>query len=84
MSSDVSNLSEAIFQVRAALSPTSASAVNVQFLEFRVGPLKIKAPESAKGALDTTYLDQEVRVSRGDKGNLFVLTKAVGQTPDFS
>lgn len=72
------------WQVRAALTPTSASAVDVQFLEFRVGPVKIKAPETAKGALDTTYLDEDLRVSRGDKGNLFVLMKAVGQEPDFS
>lgn len=71
-------------QVRAELSPTSASAVDVQFIEFKVGPLKIKAPETARGALDTTYLDEDLRVSRGDKGNLFVLVKAVGQEPDFS
>jgi hypothetical protein len=25
------------------------------------------------GELDITYLDEELRVSRGDKGNLFVL-----------
>lgn len=71
-------------QVRAELSPTSASAVDVQFIEFKVGPIKIKAPKSAQGALDTTYLDEEVRVSRGDKGNLFVLVKAVGLEPEFS
>lgn len=70
--------------MRAALTPTSASAVDVQFLEFAVGPIKIKAPESAKGALDTTFLDEEIRVSRGDKGNLFVLVKSEGQEPDFS
>eukprot|EP00904_Undaria_pinnatifida_P011081 jgi/Undpi1/7102/HiC_scaffold_22.g09576.m1 len=70
--------------VRAELSPTSASAVDVQFIEFKVGPIKIKAPKSAQGALDTTYLDEEVRVSRGDKGNLFVLVKAVGLEPEFS
>lgn len=68
----------------AELTPTSASAVDVQFKEFRVGPIKIKAPETARGALDTTYVDQEVRVSRGDKGNLFVLVRAVGMEPEFS
>ncbi len=31
------------------------------------------APDSAKGKLDTTFLDEELRVSRGDKGNLFIL-----------
>jgi len=40
------------------------------------GILKVDAPESAKGALNTTYVDNEIRVSRGDKGNLFVLRMA--------
>jgi len=34
---------------------------------------QVTAPESAKGKLDTTFLDEELRVSRGDKGNLFIL-----------
>jgi hypothetical protein len=62
--------------VEADLTPTSKSAVNVQFKKFFVlgGLIKITAPERARGALDITYVDDDVRVSRGDKGNLFVLT----------
>lgn len=61
--------------VSADLRPMSKSKVAVQFDEFGLlgGLIKIKAPPSAKGELDMTYLDEELRVSRGDKGNLFVL-----------
>ena len=37
------------------------------------GLIKVTAPERARGALEITYVDDDVRVSRGDKGNLFVL-----------
>lgn len=61
--------------VSADLRPMSPSKVAVQFDEFGLfgGAIKVKAPPSAKGELDTTFLDEEIRVSRGDKGNLFVL-----------
>ena len=60
--------------VDADLTPTSRSAVNVQFVKFFIfGVAPVDAPPSARGALDVTYLDDEMRVSRGDRGNLFVL-----------
>ena len=42
---------------------------------FGLSILRIPAPKSAVGELDTTYLDADLRISRGDKGNLFVLFK---------
>ena len=61
--------------VAADLTPTSDSTVKVQFKRFFVlnGLIKVTAPERARGALEITYVDDDVRVSRGDKGNLFVL-----------
>ena len=60
--------------VDADLTPKSPSAADVQFVRFSIfGILGVDAPASARGALDTTYLDEELRVGRGDKGNLFVL-----------
>ncbi|KAA8536527.1 hypothetical protein F0562_029005 [Nyssa sinensis] len=35
--------------------------------------IPIKAPGRARGELEITYLDEELRASRGDKGNLFIL-----------
>lgn len=41
----------------------------MQFKQFKVlGLLPVTAPASAKGKLDTTYLDKDLRISRGDKG----------------
>ena len=60
--------------VDADLTPKSPSAADVQFVRFSIfGMFGVDAPASARGALDTTYLDEELRVGRGDKGNLFVL-----------
>ena len=61
-------------QVYADLTPQSKSQVAVQFRQFRIlGLIPVTAPESAKGTLDTTFVDSTLRISRGDKGNLFVL-----------
>jgi hypothetical protein len=61
-------------RVVAALEPETASRVAVQFKRFFIfGLLPIDAPPTARGKLDVTYLDAGLRLSRGDKGNLFVL-----------
>lgn len=62
-------------KVTAALSPQSDKLTNVQFKTFQIGPLGFKAPEQLKGYLDITYLDDDLRLTRGDKGNIFVLTR---------
>lgn len=63
-------------QVRAELAPRDdGRTVDVQFKRFGIGWLRVPAPASARGVLETTYLDDALRVSRGDKGNLFVLVR---------
>ncbi|KAL3635267.1 putative plastid-lipid-associated protein 4, chloroplastic [Castilleja foliolosa] len=61
-------------QVLADLTPVNSKKVAVKFDFFKLGGLiPVKAPETARGSLEITYLDEELRVSRGDKGNLFIL-----------
>ncbi|XP_062029801.1 probable plastid-lipid-associated protein 4, chloroplastic [Rosa rugosa] len=61
-------------QVTADLTPLNARKVAVKFDYFKIaGLIPVKAPDRARGALEITYLDEELRVSRGDKGNLFIL-----------
>ncbi|KAK8522308.1 hypothetical protein V6N13_115284 [Hibiscus sabdariffa] len=61
-------------QVTADLTPLNARKVAVKFDQFKIGGLiSIKAPGRARGELEITYLDEELRISRGDKGNLFIL-----------
>eukprot|EP00439_Symbiodinium_sp_Y106_P046159 s843_g5.t2 len=53
------------------------TTVGVRFKVFTLfGLLPIQAPDSATGILQVTYLDENLRLSRGDRGNLFVLRKA--------
>jgi hypothetical protein len=62
-------------KVTIDLSPQSDRLTNVQFKRFSVGPIGFDAPEKAKGYLDITYLDDNVRLSRGNMDNIFVLTR---------
>uniref|UniRef100_A0A7C9DQZ2 Plastid lipid-associated protein/fibrillin conserved domain-containing protein n=1 Tax=Opuntia streptacantha TaxID=393608 RepID=A0A7C9DQZ2_OPUST len=61
-------------QVTADLTPLNSRKVAVKFDYFKIlGLIPVKAPETARGSLEITYLDEDLRVSRGDKGNLFIL-----------
>ncbi|XP_051146487.1 probable plastid-lipid-associated protein 4, chloroplastic [Andrographis paniculata] len=61
-------------QVTADLTPLNAKKVAVKFDVFKIGGLiPVKAPGRARGELEISYLDSQLRVSRGDKGNLFIL-----------
>lgn len=62
-------------KVTAELAPMTSSKVAVQFKVFSIGPISFNAPSSARGELDITYVDETLRLSRGDKGNIFVLTR---------
>lgn len=60
--------------VTADLTAQSPSKVFVQFVQFKLlNVIPVKAPPSATGELDTTFVDAELRISRGDQGNLFIL-----------
>ena len=62
-------------KVTAVLTPENDRLTNVQFKRFSIGPFSFNAPKSFKGSLEVTYLDEDLRLSRGDKGNIFVLTR---------
>eukprot|EP00258_Populus_trichocarpa_P002808 XP_002303164.3 probable plastid-lipid-associated protein 4, chloroplastic isoform X1 [Populus trichocarpa] len=64
-------------QATANLVPLNTRRVAVKFDFFRIaGLIPIKSPGSGRGQLEITYLDEELRISRGDRGNLFVLKMA--------
>ncbi|XP_009773431.1 probable plastid-lipid-associated protein 4, chloroplastic [Nicotiana sylvestris] len=61
-------------QVTADLTPLNSRKVAVKFDYFKIGGIiPVKAPGRGRGELEITYLDEELRVSRGDLGNLFIL-----------
>jgi len=67
--------------VEATLTPRTRNAVRVDFRKFSVGPASFapKDPARFRGELSVTYLDEEMRISRGDQGNVFVLLRETTQ-----
>lgn len=66
--------------VQADITPMANNKVKVLFKVFSVGPISFKADgERFKGELSVTYLDDDMRISRGDQGNAFVLLRESGQ-----
>uniref|UniRef100_A0A7S3K0C3 Plastid lipid-associated protein/fibrillin conserved domain-containing protein n=1 Tax=Aureoumbra lagunensis TaxID=44058 RepID=A0A7S3K0C3_9STRA len=62
--------------VVADLEPRDdGQTIDVQFRRFGIGWLRIRAPKSARGFLNTTFLDHDLRISRGDRGNIFILQR---------
>ena len=68
----------------AKLTPINDIRIGVQFTHAgligpKIGLKKLKAlakiKKEQKGWLDITYLSEEIRICRGDKGTLFVLKK---------
>lgn len=65
--------------VEARLEPVSRTRVNVKFIQFIVAgffKFNVENNDRFKGELDITYLDDDLRISRGQKGNIFVLQKS--------
>ncbi|KAK6143746.1 hypothetical protein DH2020_024094 [Rehmannia glutinosa] len=61
-------------QATANLVPLNARRVAVKFDTFKIAALiPIKSRGSGRGQLEITYLDEELRISRGNQGNLFIL-----------
>lgn len=67
-------------KVVVASKPDGYKRVDVQFQTFelfnQVFKVDVSQNKAFAGFLDTTYLDNDVRISRGDEGNVFVLTRA--------
>lgn len=64
--------------VEAKLTPVSSTRFDVNFIKFVVfGIFSVNVENNDRftGWLDVTYLDEDMRISRGNKGNLFVLVK---------
>ncbi|CAL9248626.1 unnamed protein product [Arabidopsis halleri] len=66
--------------VTGDLTPLNSKKVAVKLQMFKIlGFIPVKAPDSARGELEITYVDEELRISRG-KGNLLFILKMFDPT----
>ena len=55
--------------VSGSVNPSNKSQKKLLAIDFQI------KREDQKGWLETTYLDQDLRIGRGNEGNLFVLKR---------
>ena len=67
------------YGVEAEITPATRNKVKVQFKKFNVGPITFDAPKNLNAELSVTYLDEDMRIGRGDKGNTFILLRESNQ-----
>ncbi|XP_028753293.1 probable plastid-lipid-associated protein 4, chloroplastic [Neltuma alba] len=61
-------------QATANLVPLNSKRVAVKFDSFKIASLiPIKSRGSGRGQIEITYLDEDLRITRGNRGNLFIL-----------
>ncbi|KAL0412729.1 UNVERIFIED_CONTAM: putative plastid-lipid-associated protein 4, chloroplastic [Sesamum radiatum] len=61
-------------QATANLVPLNARRVAVKFDAFKIASvIPIKSRGSGRGQIEITFLDEELRITRGNQGNLFIL-----------
>ncbi|XP_011092370.1 probable plastid-lipid-associated protein 4, chloroplastic isoform X2 [Sesamum indicum] len=68
--------SKSILQTEATanLVPLNARRVAVKFDTFKIAAvIPIKSRGSGRGQIEITFLDEELRITRGNQGNLFIL-----------
>ncbi|XP_028775479.1 probable plastid-lipid-associated protein 4, chloroplastic isoform X1 [Neltuma alba] len=63
-----------LLQATANLVPLNSKRVAVKFDSFKIASLiPIKSRGSGRGQIEITYLDEDLRITRGNRGNLFIL-----------
>ena len=57
------------YGIEAEITPAARNKVKVQLKKFNLGPIAFDVPNNLNAELSVTYLDEDMRIGRGDKGN---------------